>query len=306
MTDKQSNHVDSINNVYKVYTDHLGTIGTKAAVDAEFSKLGNLKQLISTAIGGQSGSTTGSTVTKKQIREDLNSYSFGLMAPVKGWAVTQNDNTLVADMDHSETDLGKIKDDTFADFIKLRRDNVVNNLVNLGGLGIVQADIDLWDQKIAAFEAVTTDPRQAIINRSLHTDNLAIHIPAAMQLMDEVLDGMMVLFKNSDPELYAKYVKSREIIDLKGPGDGTPDGVNAIINIVFTNAADLTPIVGAGVSLNGEAEVFTDAEGKVQFTKAPGVYAADVTADGFANASFSLDVVTPGVYNFTFQLTPSV
>ncbi|HRB54272.1 MAG TPA: carboxypeptidase regulatory-like domain-containing protein, partial [Bacteroidia bacterium] len=78
-----------------------------------------------------------------------------------------------------------------------------------------------------------------------------------------------------------------------------------VINIVFTNANTGTPVAGAEVGLTGILEKeTTNAAGEVQFSVAPGEYDAVVEAAGFANGNFPLEANTPGVYSFTFQLTP--
>lgn len=303
MTDKQSNHFDMILNTIRVYDDNQATIDSKPDVGAQFTLLKTKRGLINIAIGGQSGSTA---TDKSLIRKDLDEFSFGVMAPVKGWAVTQNNVTLKDEMDYSISDLGKVKDDTYVDFLKHRRDLVNGLILSLGGLGFTSMLITEWDLKISGFEASITDPRQAVINRALHTENLDKYIKEALGICNDVLDNLMVLFKAPIyGDLYSKYVKAREIIDLVGPGDGTNPSVNAVINITFTDAVTGLAVEGAEVQLSGVVEKEeTDAEGKVQFEAAPAIFNATVTKVGYALGNFSLDAQTPGVYNFTFQLTP--
>ncbi len=191
MTDKQSNHVDMILNVIRVYTDYQVMIDSKAAVGAQFVALKAKQGLIGVAIGGQSGSTA---TDKALVRADLDEFSFGVMAPVKGWAITQNDVRLRDEMDYSLTELGKEKDDTYVEFLRRRRD-LVNGLIGLlGGLGFTTELIEEWDLKIGRYEEAVTDPRQAIINRAVHTENLDKYIKEALGIC-YVLDDMMVLFK---------------------------------------------------------------------------------------------------------------
>jgi hypothetical protein len=303
MTDKQSNHVDMILNTIRVYDDNQATIDSKPDVGAQFILLKTKRAFINIAIGGQSGSTA---TDKSLIRKDLDEFSFGIMAPVKAWAVTQNNVTVKDEMDYSISDLGKVKDDTYVEFLRHRRD-IVNGLIgSLGGLGFTAVLIVEWDLKISTYEASITDPRQAIINKALHTENLDKYIKEALVICNDVLDGLMVLFKTAAfGDLYNKYVMAREIIDLTGPGDGTDPGVNAVINISFTDAVTGLAVEGAEVELSGitEKEV-TDAEGEVQFDVAPAVYTATVTKAGYSTGNFSLEAETAGVYNFTFQLTP--
>lgn len=303
MTDKQSNHVDMLLNTIRIYTDNQATIDSKPDVGAQFNLLIAKRSMINAAIAGQSGSTA---TNKNLVRQDLDEFSFGVMAPVKGWAVTQNNVTLKDEMDYSLTDLKEIKDDTVVDFLKHRRD-IVNGLVpSLGGLGFTPALIVEWDLKISTYEAVVTNPRQAIINRAVHTENLDKYIKEALDVCNDVLDNLMVLFKGAAyGDLYNKYVKAREIVDLTGPGDGTEPGVNAVINIEFKDIVTGLVVAGAEVGLNGIAEKEeTNAEGKVVFSVAPANYNVSVEKVGYATGNFPIDAPTAGVYNFTLQLTP--
>ncbi|HRB54271.1 MAG TPA: hypothetical protein PLD87_11400, partial [Bacteroidia bacterium] len=185
-------------------------IDSKPDVGAQFMLLKSKRTLINIAIGGQSGSTA---TDKSLIRKDLDDFSFGVMAPVKAWAVTQNNVTVKDEMDYSTSDLGKVKDDTYVDFLRHRRDIVSGLVPSLGGLGFTPALIVEWDLKISTYEASITDPRQAVINRALHTENLDKYIKEALNICNDVLDGFMVLFKGPAAfgDLYSKYVKAREI-----------------------------------------------------------------------------------------------
>jgi hypothetical protein len=302
MTDKQSNHVDMILNVIRVYTDYQVMIDSKAAVGAQFVALKAKQGLIGVAIGGQSGSTA---TDKALVRADLDEFSFGVMAPVKGWAITQNDVRLRDEMDYSLTELGKEKDDTYVEFLRRRRD-LVNGLIGLlGGLGFTTELIEEWDLKIGRYEEAVTDPRQAIINRAVHTENLDKYIKEALGIC-YVLDDMMVLFKGvALGEVYKKYVMAREIIDLGEAGDGTDGGVEAVINLLFTNGITTVPLVGVEVGLGGsDVRGVTDEAGRVRFSVGPSRYNVVIEAEGFARGNFPVDVPIAGVYSFKFQLRP--
>ena len=305
MTDKQSNHVDMILNVIRVYNDNQPIIDSKPDVGAQFMQLIAKRGFINLAIGGQSGSTA---TDKAFVRKALDEYSFGVMAPVKAWAVTQNDVTLKDDMDYSLTELSRVKDDTYADFLRYRRDKVNGVLGSLGGLGFTPITVSEWDLKISGYAAVVTDPRQAIINRALHTENLDKYIKEALVICNDVLDGMMVLYKGiaAYGDLYSKYVMAREIIDLTGPGDGGDTSTQAMIEVLIKNVMTGSPVAGVAVKLTpGDEELITGVDGVAKFAGvAPGVYNANTVAIGYAPGMFPVDAPTPGGYNFTFQIAP--
>src|SRR3990172_10244550 len=110
MTDKQSNHVDTINNVARLYSDNMALINTIPDLATQYGELNLKRGLINTAIGGQSGSSVGFTTNKQMVREALDEYSFNIMAPVASWAVVQKDTVLRTAMNISKTELGNVKD----------------------------------------------------------------------------------------------------------------------------------------------------------------------------------------------------
>jgi hypothetical protein len=302
MTDKQSNHVDMILNVIRVHNDYAPSILTKPAVDDQFQLLIAKRDLINIAIGGQSGSTA---TDKALLRKALDDYSYLVMAPVKGYAVTINDVTLKDDMDHSLSELSKVKDDTYVEFLNYRKNKVNSILAALAGLGYTAVTITEWELKIAAYSAAITDPRQAVINRALHTENLDRYIKEALDICNDVLDAMMVVFKATPGtgEIYTKYVMAREIIDLTGPGDGSE--TEAIIKVTIKDAVTTAFLAGVTVKLQEDGqELVTDAEGVVVFEPtAPGMDNVFTTLAGYASGNFPIDTVV-GENNFTFQITP--
>ncbi len=303
MTDKQSNQVDSINNVIRVHNDYAALIATRPAVADQFALLIGRKGLINAAIGGQSGSIA---TNKPAVRKALDDLSFGLMAPVKGWAVTVGDTTIKDDMDHSLTDLGKVKDDTYPEFLRYRKAKILANIAALGGLGITAVQLDAWELQIVAYEAVSVSPRQAIINRKLHTENLDLLIKDSMKLMTDVLDGMMVLFKNAaSMELYQKYTAAREIIDLTGPGDGEETD-KALITVLVKDSSTNVVIEGATCTLTPGGQVqTTDAAGVATFdAEEPGVYNCEIAAAGYIAGTLPIDANVPGTHNFNYSLVP--
>jgi len=182
---------------------------------------------------------------------------------------------------------------------------VQDHIALLGGLGFTTELIEECDLKIGRYEEAVTDPRQAIINRAVHTENLDKYIKEALGIC-YVLDDMMVLFKGvALGEVYKKYVMAREIIDLGEAGDGTDGGVEAVINLLFTNGITTVPLVGVEVGLGGsDVRGVTDEAGRVRFSVGPSRYNVVIEAEGFARGNFPVDVPIAGVYSFKFQLRP--
>lgn len=125
-----------------------------------------------------------------------------------------------------------------------------------------------------------------------------------MKLMTDVLDGMMVLFKNAaGMELYQKYTAAREIIDLTGPGDGEETD-KALITVLVKDSSTNVVIEGATCTLTPGGQVATtNALGIATFNgEEPGTYNCEIAAAGYITGTLPIDANVAGEHNFNFSL----
>lgn len=260
MTDRQSNLLDMYGVVLALYTSEQAVIDAVAARANAFSALQSNVTVINAQIGNQSQVVSGVSADKTQARIALNGLTHVIFSLARTWALAVNDLTSAGEFDFSLSEIAKVKDDSIVPFIEHRQAIVNANLPALTDYGITAVLVTQWQDAITAYGSVVSAPRSAIVSRSTSTTNLRLLFDATQRLLRLTIDPLMLPFKTSDPDLYAKYRSARIIIDRRGPYR-----TKAVVEGTVINASTLLPEEGATVSIaydSGEKDTLTDSEGK--------------------------------------------
>lgn len=233
--------------VYNFYIANQLTLDLVIARATAFGLLGTNLSAINTQIAGQSANTTGVTQDKTALRNTLNNITVTLLASAKVWAVVTENNTLAAEFDYSLSEIQEIKDDTMQGFCDHRIELVTDNLAALADYGIDNNAVTAWQDALDAFVAKVESPREAINTRHLHTANLKTLFKSTGKLFRDRLDPLMLVFKTTDPDLYAAYQQARIIIERGStPSQPTPPPSDTIEILAYTYD-DETELPLAGV-----------------------------------------------------------
>ena len=238
MTDSQSNRLDMYLVVNDFYSDNQVVIDAVPARATAFGQLGTNITTINTLIAGQSTNTTGVAKDKSELRATLDNIAATTMASAKAWALSEDNNTLAQEFNYALSEVQKIKDDTIQGFCDHRIGLINDNLAAMADFGIDTASVTAWQDALDAYVAVIESPREAINARHLNTVGLKDIFSETSELFNEQLDPLMMVFKLSDPDLYAAYKQARIIIDRKGSG------------------TDSQPIPSDTIQLKGKATIF--------------------------------------------------
>jgi hypothetical protein len=323
MNDRQSNWLDMYNTLWDFYLDKQATIDTILALPPAFASFNTKRLAVKSAAQGQSMATTGAAVNKSNLRAELDEFSYGIMAPVAGWAYSEENFDLHANMDYSQAKLEAIKDDTYPEFLDYRHQLLSDIVADLADLGITQPVLDAWEQAIDDYQAVLNAPRLAITSKKIHTDNLPGLFTDTNNFLKNVLDKLMVAHKNPNPEIYDGYVLAREIIDRgHGPSNGDDDDDNPTPEppdtTVTINGQVIYPdevgAPGARVFIENpegdDIEVFADDSGFYQLIIPPeaglpedgGEVTVEADKDG-AVGSANIFVVPGNTYELNIEIT---
>lgn len=85
-------------------------------------------------------------------------------------------------------------------------------LADLADFAITQAQLDLLQTKIDAYETLVLQPRQAILERSKRTARLVDLFDKADEVLKGEMDPMLPLLAAQDAELARAYRAARNII----------------------------------------------------------------------------------------------
>lgn len=219
MNDRQENKLTMAKTVEAYLTAHAAET---AGVPMAATELTNLTNSIA-AIDGyretQEGTSTGTTMDKKVRRDAAIESALVLIGPMKAYAQATDNNTLLAEVDFSKSDLEDQRDTTLAVTLLNIRDAAQANLAAATPYGVTATKITDLTTKRAAYIPYITAPREKITEISVATANIGAEFVA----MDEILvrmDGVMENFRYDNVSLYDGYKSARIIVDL---GENNPE-----------------------------------------------------------------------------------
>ena len=155
---------------------------------------------------------SGAMEEKKQSREGLVALAIEIVGAILSYAHNKGDKRLEKKAGISATELGKAKDSRLVAFCRGIHSMAVP-------LTLALKSTKITAEKIAALQTLTDDykksytkPRQAIATGKAATDQLPVVLRETSNLLRKQLDPLMVQFKATEPEFYAKYKAARRIV----------------------------------------------------------------------------------------------
>lgn len=161
----------------------------------------------------QSKNITGITEGKNEVLEELAGYVIDVAGALHSYAVAKGDNTLMAKVN-----------------FKPHKVHIMNQseLVNAAGVvieeaagirpqsladeGITAEEITRFTELYTMFKGITGNKRQAVIERSGHTDRIAVLFAEASALKKNTLDRLATQFLRKAPDFYKKYKAAANVI----------------------------------------------------------------------------------------------
>ena len=288
MNDKQSNWLDMFRAVNMLYLANQAQIDVVPARTTAFIQHQTNITAIEVKAGLRSTTTTGVTQDKRTLRINLENLTYGIIQQVKAYAISINNNTLLAEMNFEQSYVRGIKDDTLGPWSQQRLNSVNAILPSLIPYGITAAEVAAWQAAISAFIPVISAPRSAQVVISGHVQDLKNLFTTSNAHLDNTVDSLMNVFRASSPSLYYSYAQSREIID-RGHGPATPTtpanppltGVvnsGSIVSVFSPATTEYTPTI----TLRIKNTTTTPAIGPIY------IYTANNPGDGYPGYGISL------------------
>jgi hypothetical protein len=160
----------------------------------------------------QSRNITGVTDDKNAVMEDVIDYMIELSGAVHSYAVSTNNQTLKAKVNYKESTIERMSQPdliTAAAIVIEEADKIGPALANEG---ISTTDLNEFRTAFDKFKETSSEPREAIIDRTGYTQQLADLFSEASDLKKNTLDRLAIQFKRKAPEFYAKYKSASMVI----------------------------------------------------------------------------------------------
>jgi hypothetical protein len=184
-----------------------------AAVPAFPTALGKLKTFndrIAAAAGLQETPRTGVAKDKQARKDELIQNALKVVKPARAYAAATGDNTLRDEIDYSETDLNRLRDEQLAPRCQVIHDRAAALLEEMNDYGLTQAKLTALQTAIDNYSAETPKTRAARAETSVQTDNLEDLFSESKKVLLQ-MDDMIDNFEDDHPDFVAKYKKLREI-----------------------------------------------------------------------------------------------
>ncbi len=231
MTIKQESKLKMIRVVISVFVRYATAVNTIQALADAIEALKNILGRIEALHPVQSSDMKGITDDKDHLREELRDQAMVLSGMIYSYAVDTSNQELATRMDLTASDFNRA---SAARFIKLCAtviDDCTKTADKLGPYGYVADMLTRLQEMTAEFKTASVKPRNAIVEKSVATDQLAGLFYEAVAILENKTDRLMLQFRDSEPELYSEYVKARI---LEGPavrkherGEGAEGGAAA-------------------------------------------------------------------------------
>jgi hypothetical protein len=154
---------------------------------------------------------TGIAEDKRNLKRNL-AYSSNITAKiVSGYASTQENLILKAEVDYSEYELFTMRDEIIYAHCQKIHDRAQEHILALADCGLTPQIIADMQQAITDFEDFSAEPTLALNKRKIATETLITLFVETKQLLRERMDTNMSLFKLTNMHFYRLYKVSRKL-----------------------------------------------------------------------------------------------
>jgi hypothetical protein len=175
------------------------------------ARVGNIK-----AVRQAQGTNVGLAEGKQLLRETMCTSAVAIAGAICSYANATANPELKAKVAYSFTDLFRCRDTESA---KRCNDIIAAAALNTAALVAYGVTDDLLvdlEEKIAAYEESLPKPRDSQVMSKAATGELAAEFIAADTILTGELDGLVDIFRATQPKFYEEYQNGRIIIDNPG------------------------------------------------------------------------------------------
>ena len=160
----------------------------------------------------QTKNITGVTDDKNAVMEDVIDYMIELSGAVHSYAVSTNNQTLKAKVNYKESTIERMSQPDLITAAAIVIQEAEKIGPALASEGISTTELNEFRTAFDKFKETSSEPREAIIDRTGYTQQLADLFSEASDLKKNTLDRLAIQFKRKAPEFYAKYKSASMVI----------------------------------------------------------------------------------------------
>jgi hypothetical protein len=217
MTDPQENKLSMFRATITVLDNNASQYAGVAALVTQVGNVHSSVDLIGQLVQIQGSPTTGVTVDKAALQQQMVDMTMRVAGALKAFASDTNNATLLHQADINKSTFTRARDDQRDDIAQQIHDLANTNIAALAPFGITAATLSALKTRIDAYIAAIGSPRVARVKIKTATEMLDAEISRVEMILNDRIDGLMEQFKDNGTPFYSDYQNARRIVDTGGP-----------------------------------------------------------------------------------------
>lgn len=213
MTNRQENSMSMFNVVVEVCDEHIDLISPIPAMLATVNLLKAKLLATQNLAREQALRIEGVAEDKLVLRKKLAHHAAIIARVMRGFARSQENLVLLAEVDYSKTKLMKLRDTLLKPHCEIIYERAVAHAAALTDCGITADMLLRLRTAIDEYDAHVADTTVAANDRKIATAELKVAIKGINDLLKNGLDLNMCVFILTQPSFYRLYTHSRNVID---------------------------------------------------------------------------------------------
>ena len=222
MNRTEMNQFNMMQSVDQFFTINLLLLSSNPAIGKNAARLKTLIGEINAISQVQAVSTKADTTIKADIKSSLIDGALKVAGGMSAHAAATGDTRLKMIADISFSELNKMRETDFTIKIRAIYDAALPIAEALEVWGVTQADIDGLNTGVEEFTNQSPAIRNVKAKTKQATSGLKTKFDEGNDLLKNILDPMMLPFKNLNPTLHGEYMNARAIIDRRATQTQTP------------------------------------------------------------------------------------
>lgn len=190
-----------------VLDDNAAEFAAVAALVTEVGNLDGSLDLIDQLVIKQQTKTTGITINKATVLEQMIEKALKVAGALKAFASSTGDNELFAKADITRNSFMTVRDQLRDDIAQEMHDLSDANLAALAPFGVTAATLTALQTRIDAYDEIVVGPQSAKAKKTTVTAMLGAEIDRSMMLLNDRVDPLMMQFQGSGHDLLRRLHK---------------------------------------------------------------------------------------------------
>lgn len=219
MKTRQINKLAAFIALVSVCKQAQSTWSSLKAFKDKFTKFSTRVETLARLKLQQEAGTSGIAAQKQSCREQACAAAAVVAAAVRAWAEDEGNLTVAGKVKYSYSDLVGGRDTTSQDRCQTVQDVAEEVVASLKDYGVDADVLEDLQEKIDAYAACITKPREAVATGKTITKQIEKEFKAADGLLTNGLDELILSFRTTAPTFYEDYRNARAVVNRAATRD---------------------------------------------------------------------------------------